>query len=407
MILLLLLISAYTSWRYSKTNADPDWAMFNLAAFTGSWYGRDWCDCKTPIIHLWYYALAKIVGVDIARVKFANHFLIGSFGSIYYLITGDMAGALAYTVIVNSPFLWAFHGNVSQLPAAFFLLALAIKDPWIACSFAVLAVLTDPKFLPSFLPMVFIYNWYYPAFVWLGFGILLAGYLYQFQKHVFDWVIEGSIIIPWRMSKNRDGLYIWMPWWTPGALMYILPWVLLAVLGKSDLVYWIPALIHLAVLMSGQVIRGNHLIPFAAWIANAGLPIDYTIGLSLIDFVANGFLLGNIWERHYIGFAQQIESAKKAGEWLRDKPGILWVNGMHTEVYIYARKPVPYGLAEQIEIREVNHERREAMKVKWKRTVPDYVVETPSPAVQFTPNGYEGVAGGNFCTIYQKKVKNA
>ena len=117
--------------------------------------------------------------------------------------------------------------------------------------------------------------------------------------------------------------------------------------------------------------------------------------------------MGNIWERHYIGFAQQIESAKKAGEWLRDKPGILWVNGMHTEVYIYARKPVPYGLAEQIEIREVNHERREAMKVKWKRTVPDYVVETPSPAVQFTPNGYEGVAGGNFCTIYQKKVKNA
>jgi len=403
---LLLLISAYTAWRYSTTNADPDWAMFNLAAFTGSWYGRDWCDCKTPIIHLWYYALAKIVGAEVPRVKFANHFLIGSAGAIYYAITGDLPGAVAYTVLVNSPFLWAFHGNVSQLPAAFFLIALAVDNPWIACSMAVLAVLTDPKFLPSLIPMIAIYNWWAPAMAWAGFGVVLAAYLYFIQRHIFGWLWEASVVIPWRMAKTRNGLYKWMPWWTPPALLYILPWTALAIAGKPEWIYWAPAAIHLVVIAMGQVIRGNHLIPFSAWIANAGMPPTYTYILALIDFVANGFLLGNIWDRHYTGFAQQIESSRKIGEWLKDKPGRMWVNGMHTEVYIYARKPVPYKLAEQIEIRETNTERRKEMIEIWKKNPPDYVAQTPHPAINFNGNGYEAVAAATFCQVYRRKVKD-
>ena len=71
MILILALVALWYAWRYSKSTIDPDWAMFNFEGFCNSWYGRDYLDCKTPLIHLWYWAIAKVVGKDVARVKFA------------------------------------------------------------------------------------------------------------------------------------------------------------------------------------------------------------------------------------------------------------------------------------------------------------------------------------------------
>ena len=86
---LLLLISLYTAWRYSKLEVDPDWAYFNLWGFTGAKYGKDFPDCKTPFIHLYYLGLSKIVGADVSRIKFANHFLMGLGGIAVYLLSDN------------------------------------------------------------------------------------------------------------------------------------------------------------------------------------------------------------------------------------------------------------------------------------------------------------------------------
>lgn len=402
-MLLLLSINYFIAWQNSKTEADPDWAMFNLAAFTGSWYGRDFSDCKTPIIHLWYFALAKCFGTSVRQVKWANHFILGCVGIFIAYFTGNFYAGLAFSFLVNSPILWAFHGNVSQLVAAFMALAICTSfNPWISCTFAILAVLTEPKILPAFIVMVVYYVWIWPALAWLGIGIICAGLLYLFKRHIFNWIIEGSVIIPWRMASTRKGLYAWMPWWTPYPLFFVMIYCFLGGMAKPDLLYWLPAIMYVLVCASGKVIRGNHLIPLAAWIVNAGIKPEFLLGLVIIEFIADGFLIGDIWARHYSGFGEQIKSVKKAGEFMLGKPGMLWVNGMHTEAYIYARKPVPFGMAEQIEIRETNSERRKVMKEAWKMNPPDWVLETPTPDVKFEPNGYEMVAQG-FCTkIYRR-----
>jgi len=123
-LFLLLLVDLFYAWRYAGITIDPDFAMFNFASFTGSWYGRDFVDCKSPAIHIWYWILAKIVGVDIIRIRILHTFLIGLPGVIFYILTGNFWCALAFIVIVNSGWLYAFHGNVGQQAAGYILLAL-------------------------------------------------------------------------------------------------------------------------------------------------------------------------------------------------------------------------------------------------------------------------------------------
>ena len=91
--LVLMAIATFMAWRLSKTEADPDFAMFSLSGFTGSWYGRDFADCKTPMIHLWYHLLHKISNGSIERVKFLHHFILGMVGTLYYAITGSFIPA--------------------------------------------------------------------------------------------------------------------------------------------------------------------------------------------------------------------------------------------------------------------------------------------------------------------------
>jgi len=134
-------LTAYQSYRYAKADIDPDWAYFNLTAFTGARYGRDFPDCKTPAIHLWYWLLAKIVGADIGRVRFAHHMLLGSAAA---LVVGG-AGALALVVLLNSGWLLAFHGNVGQHPALFLAIALLAPSPWMASLFWLAAVFFEPN----------------------------------------------------------------------------------------------------------------------------------------------------------------------------------------------------------------------------------------------------------------------
>ena len=414
----LLLISFYYGWRYSKTSVDPDWAMFSLAGFTGSWYGRDFADCKSPGVHLWYYLLSRIAGVKkledtqrgVERVKFLHHFFIG-LGCIVFYWTSHVAGngsplsALILLVLCESGWLLAFHGNVGDVSTVLLAIAMVCPVPWIAFWIAALAVFYEPKFLFAFIALIVIQGWWMPAIlasIWGGVTILLFH-----KRQWFKWIWEGSFTIPMRMTKERKKkrFYGWQPFFTAKGMMYILPWLLLAVLYNSQPWYfWIPACLYLVTLGLGYAIRENHLIPLAAWIAVGwgGNMILPAILLVAADWISAGFYLGDIWARFYMGLAQRNEEARVVGELLKGRPGSLWVNELHTAVYIYARKPVPFGLCEQIEIRETAHERRALMKKRWLSHPPKWVVNGISAAVHFKGDGYQHVQDFGSMSIFQR-----
>ena len=375
--LILMPINIFMAWRLSKTEADPDFAMFSLSGFTDSWYGRDFADCKTPMIHLWYHLLCKVFDAkqrDVQHVKFLHHYLMGFAGMVYYLITRDFIGALAFTVLINSGWLWTFTGNVGQIPAALMLLAMAITNPWIACSLFVLAVLFEPKMLFSFVAVAIFKGWYEPAVYWLLFGGTLACGLYIYKRQWFEWLWEAVYTIPKRMNSHRGGLYDWAPWFTSKALLAFMPWVALAAIAKPDWKYWLPAVTYIVFAGLGYVIRPHHLIPLIPWVVLAGIDPLLVIVLVAVDFVSSGFYFGDNWMRFYGTWIGDIREAIAAGLWLKNRPGTLWVNGMHTQVYTYSGKPVQYGLAEQIEIAQVAEERREKMLEAFHANPPYWVV---------------------------------
>jgi hypothetical protein len=395
---IFLLISLFTAWRYSKTSVDPDWAYFNLWGFTGSVYGRDFADCKTPLVHLWYLGLSKLVGKSVARAKFANHFLIGSVGAVLYFVTGDFMGALAYTVLVNSGWLLAFHGNVGQIPAALIALSF-IAPPPLAFVLWGLAVLYEPKLIFSFVVYAVLSGWWLAALL-VPAGLL--GLLFK-DKQWFKWLWESSVTIPVRMSKNRKGDFykLFMPWFTSNSVLYLTPWLGLAVLAKPDFFYWLPALVYALVIASGKVVRQNHFIPLVPFIAFSGL--DLVPLLVLVEFASAGFYLGDIWLRFYPALADLNTEAEKAGAWLKEKAGTLYVNGIHSGMYVHALKPVPYGFAEQIEIREVAKERRAAMIEGWKQSPPDWLVEGRFPGMRLNTAGYQLMQTFGENKIYRKR----
>lgn len=392
----LLCISLFHAWRYSKVSIDPDWSYFNLYAFTGSLYGRDFADCKTPGVHIYYWLLSKLVGVNIRRIKFANHFLVGSVGVVLYLMTGNFWSALAYTVLINSGWLLAFHGNVGQVPAALIAIAMA-ANPFVSSVLWLAAVFYEPKLAPSFVVYAVLSGWLIGILLSIPVGLL--GYFFFKNTQWFKWLWESSVTIPARMGKNRN-FETWLPWFTANPLLYVLPWIGLGIYFKPDFFYWLPALAYFVFICLGRAIRPNHLIPIIPWLL--GLPPVFVIGLVLIDFISSGFYLGDIWLRYYPALANINDDARAAGEWLRDKAGTLYVNSIHSGMYIYAGKPIPLGMGEQIEIREVATERREEMKRLWRETPPDWVVCGDVPGINFKPIGYSRVAVAGANVIYRK-----
>lgn len=413
MIACLALISFYYAWRYSKTSADPDWSMFNLAGFTGSWWGRDFADCKSPGVHLWYYLLSRIAGVQklkdtqkgVERVKFLHHFFIGIGCIVFYIVSDQPLAALILLVLAQSGWLLSFHGNVSDIPTVLIAIALVTPTPWLAFWIAAAAVFYEPKLLFTFAALIVIKGWWlFTLFlaVWGGLTILI------FRKEQwFRWLWEATVTIPGRMTKERRDkkLYDFQPWFTAQGMIYIMPWLFLAAASSRESVwFWVPACIYLITLGLGYAIRQNHMIPLAAWIA-VGMDnsmILPALALILADWTAAGYYLGDLWGRFYIGLQQRNAEAREAGEYLYPMTGTLWVNELHTAVYIYARKPVQFGLAEQIEIREVAHERRETMKRQWKKDPPNWVVTGVSAAVQFRGDGYRGVKQIGSMSIYNR-----
>lgn len=409
LILPLLLISVYTAWRYSKIEIDPDWALFNMANFTGSIYGRDFVDVKTPAIHVWFWLIGKVVGKSVPGVLFVHHLLMGLSSIPYYLMTGNFWAALAFAVLINSGFLLTFHGNVGQIPAVLMLYALTVQEPWTGAALFILAVLFEPKMILSFVAVLVMKEWYLPTAVMASAGVILLLILRYFRKEWFDWIWESSVLLPKQLQAARQrGLYLhkWMPWFTAGVMVYIVPWLGVSVTARPDWLFWLPALLYFALACYGKVIRPNHLIPLIPWIVIGISSSTPTLILILLftDLAASGFYMGDIWYRFYQGLHASNIEAKEMGEWLKDKPGTLWVNHYHTAIHIWSGKPVMYGMTEQAEIREFT-DRRGQMKEKFRQNPPDWVVDSGLRGIPFNGVGYKAIAQTGSGTVLYQKVR--
>lgn len=403
-LLLLFAINLYFAWRYAPLDIDPDFALFNMAGQTGAWYGRDFVDCKSPLVHIWFWLLSKIWH-SVYGVRLLHFTLTGVPGLIYTAITGDLWGGLAFIVLVHSGFLLAFHGNVGDIPAGMILLALISGNPWVSVSLFVIAVLYEPKLIAAMIPWVIIQGYWVPAGAWVVAGGLIALSIWYFKHDWWEWLIEANLTIPKRMNEARKGSYPFMPHYTANVFIYAGMWLAAAVIAKPDPLYWIPAVSFLLLMLMGRVVRPNHLLPLAAWIAAAGMSPAWVIALVSVDAISAGLYLGDIWGRFYPGLRNIIKEAREVGNWIKDKSGSLWVNSMYSEIYIWSGKAPLYGMTEQVEICTVAKERRKKMQTKFAKNPPDWVVNQPGYGpMQFDPTGFRLVARSVFFEIYAREV---
>jgi hypothetical protein len=410
LLLPLFGLNLYYAWRYAKIDIDPDFALFNMAGQTGAWYGRDFVDCKSPLVHIWFWFLSRIWR-SVYGVRLLHFTATGIPGMIYFGLTGNFWGALAFIVLVHTGFLLTFHGNVGDIPSGLILLALVIENPWIAFGLFVLAVIYEPKLIAALIVWGAFGGFWWQSMAYLGGGLILLGLIWYFKHDWFEWLVEANLTIPKRMNHRRKIAVIleWMPPFTANAMIYVGMWAAFAVMAKPDIVYWLPALAYLLLISAGMVIRPNHLIPLIPWFAASGLNPAPAIALFSVDTVSAGFYLGDIWYRFYPGLRNVIKEAKEIGLWIKDKSGDLWVNSMWSEIYIWSGKPPVYGMTEQIEIAQVAKERRQAMINRFHAHPPKWIVantnQNESDGIALDTSGYTLVAKSVFFLIYRKDEK--
>ncbi len=399
----LLTLNIYIAWRYSKMPVESDFGIFAMWGMTGAVYGRDFVDCKSPGVHIWLMLLAKIKR-DIKVVRFLHFMATGMPSIIYYLVTKDYAGALAFLILIHSGWLYAFHGNVGDIPAGLIFLALITGNPWLFVALLVVATFYEPKLVVAtgLMILIKIQTVWLPTLVYGMVIGALVSILYLKFRQVFDWIVESSYTIPKRMISSRKGLYKFMPSFTSIPFMYILPWLFAGIYSKPELLYWLPAIIMIAFQFVGKVIRPNHLLPLAAWVAAAGIRPEIVFALATTDLLSAGLYIGNIWARFYPGLDAITRNAKQIGEWLKDKPGILWVNSMWAQIYLYANKKPQYGMMEVVEVNSVAKERSQLMIEKLVTSPPDWIVTDETARVGYDYKRYRNVAKVNNFVVYKR-----
>lgn len=400
--LLLCAINLFFAFIYAPTDIDPDIAMYLMDGLLDAKYGKDIVDCKSPLVHLWFRLLSKIWGT-VYGIRFLHFQITGLPGIIYTAVTGDIWGGLIFMVLIHAGALYAFHGNVGDIPAGLIFLAIITGNAWVAVSLFVIAVLYEPKLIVAIIPWIFINGYWIYVLPWLGIGLLTALAIWYFKNDWWAWLVEANITIPSRMNKSRKGLYPYMPAFTSNALLYVGMWLTAAVINKPDILYWIPPLCFLILMFAGKVIRANHLLPLVGFIAAAGMDPTFVIAFTVVDLASSGLYLGDIWGRFYPGLRNVIKESREVGAWLENKPGILWVNSMYSEIYIWAKKKPMYGMTEQVEISQVITKRRDRMKTLITREPPTWVVVEPGYGYTFDTDGYKLEAKSVYFRIYKKE----
>lgn len=401
-----LLWTSYVAWRYAREPIDPDQALFMVWGFTGAPYGKGFADTKTPGIHLWYLLLTKIVGRSVPRVKFLHHFIIGATGSIIiFLYTGNFWMMMAWAVLINAGWLYAFHGNVGALPAVMILPVILGDNAWLSCFLMAVAVFVEPKMLPAAAFLGIRQGWWIPGMV-LASSLLLF-YLVTRRYKFWEYLWESAVTIPGRIAQARrkHGFYPWAPYFTVQPLLYVLPWVIAAVWSRTDLAYWLPPMLVMVFQATGKVIRPNHFLVIVPWIAVTPIPAAPVVALIAIDALTSGFYLGEIWDRFYRDLHMIVHDCMDAGLQIRDMPeGTFFAIGMYAScLYVWSQRPPYFPLVTNIEVREVAKERVHELKRVWKSRQPAFMARTPNAFLDFKPVGFVPMGESKHVKLWLRK----
>jgi len=393
---LLLTLGVYLAWRYALVTLDPDAGLFMAWGMVGAAYGRDFADCKTPAVHLLYLVLTRLVGRDVVRVKFAYHLLVNAGAAAIVFVAGPWA-ALALLVLVNAGWLWTWHGNVGQVPAVLLAWSLA-GFPWLAG----LAVMYEPKLALS-VAALWLLGGRWDLLAGWGTVALIGGlFLRAWRPQWWAWVWEANVTIPRKMVELRRGMWPWAPWFTSQGVLYLMPWAVLAAWARPEWQYWLPPVLYWILTGLGRVVRPLHLIPLVAWVALAGLEPGMILLLLAVDIVSGGFYLGDIWYRFYPGLWDGMKSARSVAESLQDLTGDLYVDGMDSQIYIYANKPPTAGMVYQVEIANAIHERLVVATGRLSTHPPEWIVSGPHGILKFDRRHYRVAGKTDFHTVYQR-----
>lgn len=396
--LLLAALGVYYAWALARCELDPDGGLFLLPACTGSWWGRDYVDCKSPAVHVWFWLLSRIVGSHERRIRVLHRLMLNGLALGLYAATGNPVYTLAVMVWANSGWLLAWHGNVGDVTVV--LLAWGLAGHWWAWP---LAVLYEPKLAPSLVVAYALNGWWRQGLGLALTGAVAAGTVRWVWPQVWAWLVEGLVTLPRAMVRRRGVAHGWTPWYSAQPLLFALPWLVAGVWARPDLLYWLPALVYALVMGLGRVVRPMHLLPLGAWVALAGIGPAWVLALAATDWVSGGLYLGSLWVRFYPGLAQAEIQARKVGRYLRDKPGSLWVNGMDTQIHVYSGKPVTLGMTQQLEMVGALPARTERFLRELKAHPPEWVVDGPNAYTAFNPRGYREVARTDDYRVYHKQ----
>jgi hypothetical protein len=403
----VVVFTLYQAWIYSRMDIELDFAVWALWGVTGAKYGKDFIDCKSPGVHLWYLLLSKIKKYH-QVMRLVHYTVLTLLGLIYFLITKNAGNTIAFIVLVHSAWIYAFNGNVGDIPAGLILIALVIGNPWLAVLLLGIAAFYEPKLLPSVAAIVILNfsTMWLPATIGVVLALLAAAYIWYFHHPTWDNLVYSNITLGARMTKYRKGLYPWMPNFTARTFLYLAPWFAAAIYARPDWKYWLPCVLYIVFIAFGKVIRTQHMMPVVAWIAGAGIMPELVYALVFVDWFTAGFYIGNIWHRFYPEMEVRIGDAKKVGLYVKDKPGVLWVNSSNPEIYIWAKKKPPYGFLELVEINDVSVERRKVMNERITHNPPDLIVQpTFGAATDYNLAKYKAIGNTNMFVVYQRKVK--
>jgi hypothetical protein len=392
-LLLLAGLNLWVAWRYSRQPIGQDLGLWMLWGFTGARPYRDHVDCKPPGIHLWGWLLARVTGRRLALAQFLHHAAIGGFAVAAYRLTGKLEAGLLFTALAQSAWLSSYLTWLEQISAGFLLLALLL-GPWGAAGCLALAVLFNLKLAPSAVVLLTLRGWWLPLAVLVLGGLAVLAVWRLLWPRSFADVWYGAVTVPRRMAarRGRGGRhFLVIPWrdlrWDRDfavPLLLVVPAVVLVVQSRPGPVLLAVLGVYVAVNLQGRVWRAYHWIPLAACAAAAPAGAGLVL---LAEWVSSCLYLGDLVRRTRPESADGLRTARAMGKRLRGVSGSLWVADLYTQIHVYAGKPPAYGLVEQVEIRDVIPERREAAS---QRPAADLVVLGPG-SIPAAPRGYRVV----------------
>lgn len=400
-IALIVLLNIWIAIRYAKQAIGPDEGIWLLWGFTGAKPYRDFVDCKPPGIHLWMWLLAKLTGRRLELVKLIHHLAMGCFPVAAYLLSGELSVGLLATALLQSAWLLAYQSWMDAISGGFLLLAVLLP-PTPATVCIGLAVFFNLKAaVPGALWML-LSGWWLQI---LGAGIVacgIAGTWMVVWPTYWHAMWFSAVTVSRRMLDYRKQFDTpWEEWgwhWSV-PLLLIVPVLVVCFLTRPDPVLWLTVVAYIVFNAGGRVWRPNHWLPLTLVVVTAP-PLEFAIGILAMEWIASRFYLGSVWQVTYPGIWLDLCAAKQIGERLRDEAGDLWVNTIHTQIYIYAAKKPKHGMVEQVEIKNcIPHhvERRERLLRSYP---PEWIVVGPGGTPAQSVNGYrQKLAIDNFMIL--------